>query len=167
MRPTPVLYCGATGPYEDSARQAWSAMSTWLEASRRPLALQRGFGLIHDHCAAVEPIERRYEACVELLPGLSADPENGIVRRVTPSGAYALARLKGCHRQIGEGFRRLRERWSESGSIVIDVERPCMAIYLNDPATTPDEELLTQICVPVWLPIRVGKRRRIVPMIRA
>ena len=28
-----------------------------------------------------------------------------------------------------------------------------MEIYLNDPATTPDEDLLTEIRVPVWLPI--------------
>lgn len=167
MRPTPVLYFGATGPYEESAQQAWDRLLGWLDADRRGLGHPRGYGIFRQDETSSEPHMIRYDACIELKPGFSADPSNGIVRRVTPHGAYALARLKGCHRQIGESFRRIREQWSETDAIVIDTERPYMEIYLNDPATTPPDELLTQLCVPVWLPIRVGKRRRPVQMIRA
>ncbi len=167
MRPTPVLYSGATGSFEQSAQQAWNTMLGWLDADQRRLGSPRGFGIFREDETSSEPQIYRYDACIELKPGFSADPSNGIVRRVTPHGAYALARIKGSHRRIGETFRLICEEWSESDAIVIDRERPFMHIYLNDPATTPADELIAQLCVPVWLPIRVGKRRRQVPMIRA
>ena len=159
MRPTPVLYFGAIGPYEESIRRAWDTMLSWLEAHNLRHAAPRGFGIIHDHCGSIAPPLRRYDACVELLPGFSPDPSSGIVRKVTPSGAYAQVNLKGCHGQIAECFRRLREQWSEADTLVIDETRPYMEIFLNDPAATPREELLTQLCIPVRTTLRIGKLR--------
>ena len=78
---------------------------------------------------------------------------------MTPSGAYAQFSLKGCHGQIGDNFRRIREQWSEADALVIDETRPYMEIYLNDPAATPREELLTQLCVPVCTTLSIGKLR--------
>jgi AraC family transcriptional regulator len=159
MRPTPVLYFGAIGPYEESIGRAWDRMLSWLEAHNLRSAAPRGYGIIHDHCGAIAPPLRRYDACVELLPGFSPDPTSGIVRKVTPSGAYAQVNLKGCHRQIADRFRRLREQWSADDTLVIDETRPYMEIFLNDPAATPREELLTQLCVPVRTTLRIGKLR--------
>ncbi len=167
MRPTPVLYFGVTGAYEESAQRAWNTMRGWLDSNRVRLGPPRGFGLFQDEPASAEEHLCRYDACVEMRPGLAADPSNGIVRKVTPSGAYAIARLKGHHRQISDGFKRIRGLWSEADAIVVDPDRPYMEIYLSDPATTPAGELIAQLCVPVWLPIRVGRRRRPVTMIRA
>lgn len=159
LRPTPVLYFGAVGPYEESASRAWEVMLSWLEARDLRRAAPRGYGIIHDHSGSTVRPLRRYDACVELLPGFSPDPSSGIVRKVTPSGAYALHCLKGCHDQIADGFRRLREQWSEEDALVIDETRPFMEIFLNDPASTPPDELLTQLCVPVRTTLRVGKLR--------
>lgn len=159
MRPTPVLYFGAIGPYEESIGRAWDRMLSWLEAHNLRSAAPRGYGIIHDHCGAIAPPLRRYDACVELLPGFSPDPTSGIVRKVTPSGAYAQVNLKGCHRQIADRFRRLREQWSADDTLVIDETRPYLEIFLNDPAATPREELLTQLCVPVRTTLRIGKLR--------
>jgi DNA gyrase inhibitor GyrI len=159
MRPTPVLYFGAVGPYEESIGRAWNTMLSWLEAHNLRRATPRGFGIIHDHSGSIAPPLRRYDACVELLPGFSPDPSSGIVRKVTPSGAYAQVNLKGCHGQIAENFRRIREQWSEADALVIDETRPYVEIYLNDPAATPREELLTQLCVPVCTTLRIGKLR--------
>lgn len=167
MRPTPVLYFGVTGSYEESAQRAWHGMLGWFDTNRLGLGLPRGFGIFREDGSSDEVQTYRYGACIELKPGLSADPSNGIVRRVTPHGAYALARLKGGHQLIGEKLQRIRQHWSETDAIVIDRERPYMEVYLNDPATTPPDDLMTQLCVPVWLPIRVGKRRRAIQMIRA
>ena len=159
MRPTPVLYFGAIGPYEESITRAWGKMLSWLEAHNLRRATPRGFGIIHDHSGSIAPPLRRYDACVELLPGFSADPPSGIVRKVTPSGAYAQFNLKGSYGQIGESFRRIRNQWSEADALVIDETRPYMQIFLNDPAATPPEELLTQLCVPVRTTLRIGKLR--------
>ena len=167
LRPTQVLYSAATGSFEQSAQQAWNRMIGWLDADQRRLGSPRGYGIFREDETSAAPQTYRYDACIELKPGFSADPSKGIVRRVTPHGAYALARIKGSHRRIGESYRRIREQWSETDAIVIDRERPYMQIYLNDPATTQPDELVAQLCIPVWLPIRVGKRRRPITMIRA
>ena len=159
MRPTPVLYCGAVGPYEESVARAWDKLFSWLEARNLRSSTPRGFGIIHDHAGSTAPPLHRYDACVELLPGFSADPSSGIIRKVTPSGAYAQVSLKGCHGQIGESFRRIREAWSDTDALAIDDTRPYMEIYLNDPVTTPRDELLTQLCVPVCTTLRVGTLR--------
>lgn len=159
MRPTPILYFGAVGPYEESISRAWNTMLAWLEAHNLRRATPKGFGIIHDHCGSIAPPLRRYDACVELLPGFSPDPSSGIVRKVTPSGAYAQVNLKGCHNQIAENFKRIREQWSEADALVIDETRPYVEIFLNDPAATPREELLTQLCVPVCTTLKIGKLR--------
>jgi DNA gyrase inhibitor GyrI len=159
MRPTPVLFFGAVGPYEKSATKAWERMLSWLESHDLRRAGARGFGIIHDHSGMAAAPHRRYDACVELLPGFAPDPPNGIVRKVTPSGAYAQMLLKGCHGQIAEGFRRMREQWSEEDALIVDETRPYMEIFLNDPGSTPKEELLTELCVPVRTTLRVGKLR--------
>lgn len=166
MRPTPVLYFGVTGSYEDSAQQAWDGMLGWFGAKSLRIDKPRGFGIFREDEASAETTVYRYGACIELKPGLRAEPSKGIVRRVTPHGAYAFARLKGSHQRIGEKFRQIREQWSEPEGFVIDPERPYLELYLNDPATMRADDLVTQLCVPVWLPIRVGKRRRAIPMIR-
>ena len=159
MRPTPVLYVGAIGPYEESIGRAWNKMLSWLEAHNLRRATPRGFGIIHDHCGAIAPPLRRYDACVELLPGFAPDPSSGIVRKVTPSGAYAQVTVTGCHGQIAEGFRRIREHWSDTDALVIDETRPYVEIYLNDPGATAREELVTQLCVPVRTTLPIGKLR--------
>jgi AraC family transcriptional regulator len=166
LRPTPVLSFGVTGSYEASAQQAWDRMLGWLGANPLGVARPQGFGIFREDGSSPDTQVYSYGACIEHKPGLFADPSNGIVRGVTPHGAYALARLKGDHHSIGENFRRIRQQWLESDTMVVDPERPYLEIYLNDPATQPPDELVTQLCVPLWLPIRVGKRRRAVPMLR-
>ena len=42
---------------------------------------------------------------------------------------------------------------------MIDETRPYMQVFLNDPAATPREELLTQLRVPVRTTLRIGKLR--------
>ena len=43
MRPTPVLYFGAIGPYEELIARAWNNMLSWLEARNLRRATPRGF----------------------------------------------------------------------------------------------------------------------------
>ena len=77
MRPTPVLYFGAVGPYDDTVSRAWDTMLSWLDAHDLRRATPRGFGIIHDHSGVTAPPLQRYDACIELLPGFSADASLG------------------------------------------------------------------------------------------
>lgn len=149
LRPTPVLHCRAVGPYDRSVKEAWGTLLGWLDARDLRRLGPRAFGVIHDNARSTAPSARRYDACVELVPGLRAEPEFGIVRKLTPGGAYAQGYLKGCYGQISEGFRYMCSQWAAAEKLRIDTSRPLMEIYLNDPARTPREEWLTQLCVPI------------------
>ncbi|MFN3746199.1 MAG: GyrI-like domain-containing protein [Hyphomicrobiaceae bacterium] len=149
QRPMPVLHYRAVGPYEQAVKDAWGALLGWLDSQDMRKFSQRAFGIIHDWSPLAETATLRYDACVELVPGLSAAPELGITRRVTPSGAYAQGVLKGSYGQIRERFSYMCSQWASAENLRVDTSRPFMAVYLNDPATTPREERLTKLCVPI------------------
>lgn len=149
LRPVPVLQFRAVGPYDQSVKSAWQALFAWLDVRDLRKHTQRAFGIIHDRASATAPEALRYDACLELVPGLCADPEFGIVRGITPGGAYARGDLSGSHSQISDAFRFMCSQWAEAEKLRVDTTRPLMEIYLNDPAATPTEGLLTQLCVPI------------------
>jgi AraC family transcriptional regulator len=149
LRPTPVLHYRAMGPYDQSVKEAWGTLLGWLDAHDLRKLGPRAFGVIHDCSRSTDAAALRYDACVELVPGLRAEPDLGILRRMTPGGAYAQGFLKGCYSQISEGFRYISSQWAEAENLRIDTSRPFMEIYLNDPAATPKAEWLTQLCVPI------------------
>lgn len=149
MKPTAVLFARATGPYETSVQVAWGRMLSWLDEQRVRKRTPRGFGIINDNPRASDPDVRRYDACVELQPGLTTDPSSGIGRKMTPGGAYAVARIRGPHKVISDAFKHLRNVWVPEHGLRIDANRPHLEIYLNDPATTDPLNLLTDVCVPV------------------
>ncbi len=149
LRPTPVLYFRSVGPYDRSVKDAWGTMLSWLDAHDLRKFGPRAFGIVHDRARSTDAAALRYDACVELVPGLRADPELGIIRKVTPGGAYAQGFLTGCYGQISDGFRYMCSQWAEAEQLRVDSSRPLMEIYLNDPAKTPKSEWLTQLCVPI------------------
>ena len=82
--------------------------------------------------------------------GLASEPAKLPVRlqhRVIPSGRYARFVLTGPYAQIWQAFDRVFKTVAER-----KVElRPefCIENYLNDPRSTPEDQLLTEILVPV------------------
>lgn len=149
MKPTAVLYARASGPYEQSVEEAWGRMLSWLDLRRVRARTPRGFGIINDNPRSVHPGQRRYDACIELQPGLVSDSQAGIESKMTPGGAFAVARVRGPHAAISRAFKYLRSEWVPKHGLTVDEDRPHLEIYLNDPATTPADQLLTDVCVPV------------------
>jgi len=149
LRPCAVLQYRAIGPYDRSVKEAWETLLGWLDMRDLRKYNARAFGIIHDCSRMTDAEALRYDACVELVPGLSPDPEFGITRKMTPGGAYALGQIRGCHSQIGAAFRYMSSQWAEAEKLRVDSTRPLMEMYLNDPARTPKEEWLTQLCVPI------------------
>jgi AraC family transcriptional regulator len=60
----------------------------------------------------------------------------------------AVMTFKGPYAQIKSGYDQLYGGWLP-GSGEEPGDGPCYEIYLNDPRTTPPEELLTEICLPL------------------
>ena len=93
------------------------------------------------------PADRlRADACVELRT--EEEPPPGIVLGPVGGGRYAVYRLTGPYEGIAGAYRRLFEEWLPgSGERLAD--GPCIELYRSEPADTPVEQLVTDLCVPL------------------
>jgi AraC family transcriptional regulator len=147
--PKAVLYARAHGPYAASSFAAWNLMLDWLDQRRARARVPRGIGVIRDDPAKTGQFLRRYDACVEIIPGLESDLHAGIGRQTLPGGTYAVHMHKGAHQAISETLSALHRQWLPQTGHVIDDTRSFQEVYLNDPATTAPEDLRTELCIPI------------------
>jgi AraC family transcriptional regulator len=153
IRPASVLYARATGCYSVSALSAWERLDKWLAEMHARRQIKRAFGLFHDNPKITAPELIRYDACVELITALDADPNAGIARQTLSGGTYAVHTHIGGYGPMGELFSQLHREWIPKQGLEIDYDRPFMAIHLNDPHVTRQVHRRTELCVPV-LPLR-------------
>ena len=65
-----------------------------------------------------------------------------------PGGRFAVLTHEGPYALLGVGYNWLYGTWlPASGEAVRD--QPCCEIYLNSPIDTSQQELLTEICLPI------------------
>jgi AraC family transcriptional regulator len=105
----------------------------------------------HD-CKEMTSLDKfRYDACITRneLPH-DFQPEGNVGLQTIPGGLYAVVRHHGSLREIDITFRALYRLWlPESGYELVD--SPSFAIHQNLPFQTPEDELLTDIYLPVVL----------------
>jgi DNA gyrase inhibitor GyrI len=150
IRPLTVFYARSIGPYGTSVREAWEVMGCWLDKQEARGRVKRGYGLFRDSPLSTAPELLRYDACIQAIPGLDADPNAGIGRQVLPGGAYAVHAHVGSYDATGRVFSHLHRDLVGKHRLRIDGERPFLAVYLNDPQFTPEVHRRTEICVPVF-----------------
>lgn len=66
-------------------------------------------------------------------------------------GFYAVSLHRGPYDGLHQAFNRLYGSWLPESGYEAD-DRPCVEVYLNDPATTDPAELLTELRLPVRRP---------------
>lgn len=148
-----MVFARSTGGYEAAAQAAWDRLSQWLENQGARRQVKRGFGLFHDNPQVTPPELQRYDACVELMTGIDADPVAGISRQTLSGGTYAVHVHVGAYQRMGGLFSQLHRQWVPKQGLSVDYDRPFMAIHLNDPILTREVHRRTELCVPV-LPLR-------------
>ncbi|SFJ13025.1 AraC family transcriptional regulator [Albimonas pacifica] len=104
-------------------------------------------GLYHDDPESAPPETLRADACIALAAPPPAVPEGLELERL-PAGRWAIHTLHGPYAGIPDAFRRLYGLWlPESGEEPDD--RPALEIYLDEPSSTPEAELRTELCLPL------------------
>ncbi len=149
IRPTQVFYARVCGPYEIAAPAAWRRVSNWLDRKNARRLVQHVYGCCRDDPKLTAPELLRYDACVPVAVGLAVDDEQDIFRQTLPGGAYAVCTHVGSYAEAGSRFSDLRREIVPRHGLTIDLGRPFLAIYLNDPAVTREAYRRTELCVPV------------------
>lgn len=104
----------------------------------------RMFGAGHDDPAITPPEKLRSDACLTVPDSFAGTPELPVT--VLGDAEYATAVVKGPYSLLAPAFAHLRGVWGPDSGREF-ARAPSLAFYLNDPRTTPAEELLTEICV--------------------
>jgi AraC family transcriptional regulator len=150
--PIDVLFTRAVGVADDT-----ELMKIWFKlitAASIPVFMSektQRISVFHD-CKVTTPLAKfRYDASITRseLPH-DFQPEGNVGLQTIPGGLYAVIRHHGSLKGIDTTLRVLYRLWlPESGYEPID--SPSFAIHQNLPFQTPEDELLTDIYLPVAL----------------
>jgi AraC family transcriptional regulator len=135
------------GPYTDLPA-AFRRLYAWARAERR---LARGLptiGLSYNDAATTPPAAHRYDICLPIIAPAPTLPD-GLHLADVGAGLWAIHTLAGPYTAMPATFARLFAEWLPRSAHRRDPDRPCMEIYLNDPADVPPADLRTELCIPI------------------
>lgn len=143
---TTVIFVQRIGNYHKAAEKAWETICKY--AGPKGLINQgtQFFGVGYDDPSVTEPEKCRYEACITVNQPVQAEGEIGV--KQLRKGKYAVFTLKGSYDQLKSAYDYIFGPWMAENEVEFD-KSPGMEKYLNSPDETPEDQLLTEIWIPV------------------
>lgn len=147
-----VLFTRAVGVADDTElMKIWFKLITVASIPIFMSEKTQRISVFHD-CKVTTPLAKfRYDACITRseLP-YDFQPEGNVGLQSIPGGLYAVIRHHGSLKEIDTTLRVLYRLWlPDSGYELTD--SPSFAIHQNLPFQTPEDELLTDVYLPVAL----------------
>ena len=140
-----VIFVRHTGPYPKCG-EAWETLCKWAGPQG---FLQPGvefIGLCYDDPDITPADKIRYDACITVQS--EVQPEELVGVQTIEAGLYAMATHHGSYMKLSETYAELCGQWApQNGYEIRSV--PSMEVYLNSPEETPEDELLTDIHIPI------------------
>ena len=103
-------------------------------------------GIYHDNPEVTDEQKLRSDAAVTVHDGTTAEGDVQIGE--IAGGDYAIATHRGSYAGLAESYRWLYGVWlPQSGRVPADA--PCFERYVNNAAETPEDELITEIHLPL------------------
>lgn len=140
-----VAFVRHIGPYPECGK-AWEKLCMF--AGPKGL-LQPGVefvGLCYDDPEITPPEKIRYDACI-IVEG-DVQPEGEVGAQTIEAGLYAMATHHGSYTKLCETYASLCGQWAPANGYEIR-SIPSMEIYMNSPEDTPEDELVTDVYVPI------------------
>jgi AraC family transcriptional regulator len=145
MEETKIAYLKHTGPYTECGK-TWEKLCASKELMSRVTENTMFMGLCYDDPDITEDDKIRLDVCMSVDKDFEV-PEQFYTKSI-PAGDYAVLRHVGSYSGLHDRYRWLYSVWlPDSGRK--PKESYSMEIYRNSPETTPEEELVTDICIPL------------------
>ncbi len=143
---TRIAYLRHEGPLGLAVQHFWHAeVQPWLRRLGWPPQAQ--YGISHDDPVVSDPERCRYDAAVDVPPGLPVP--SGIFTARLPGGRYAALPFHGRAEHIGHAWSALLRDWLPDSGWQLDY-RPCFECYPVDSRVDPDTGVFgCDICIPV------------------
>ena len=145
MKPMRVAFMRHVGPY-DEVGKTWDAFLTVMGKDGYLGGNSMMFGICHDDPEVTPPAKIRYDACLTVDASFQPSGEIGV--QTVAGGRYAMTTHTGPYQQLGQTYAEFLGQWMPRSGHELR-HAPCFEVYLNDPQTTPPEELLTDIYAPL------------------
>jgi AraC family transcriptional regulator len=145
IEPMRVAFVRHTGPYQ-GAGEAWNKLCAWAGPKGLFGPQTRMLGVCHDDPDVTPPDKIRYDACMTAGPHIQAEGDVGV--QEIAGGEYAVVTHCGPYEKLSETYAYLCGQWL-AGSGREMRSAPAFEVYLNDPNTTPPDDLRTEIHLPL------------------
>ena len=140
-----VAFVRHIGPYNE-CETAWEKLCGWAAPKGLFTPDAKILGLAHDNPEETPPEKIRYDACVTV--GDDVQPEGEVGVQEIRGGDYAIYLHKGPYEKLAGVYEELYTRAIPASGREFAFD-PCFEVYVNDPRSTPPEELMTEIYVPL------------------
>lgn len=128
----------------------WQKLILWA-SPRRLLGRNpeiRGVGLLWDNPQKIHMRNRRYDVGVPIEPGDMVHVETPVMMLVTAPGRYLHASHKGSYENINSTYEDIFNGAFRYDGWVLTAQ-PIVEIYRNSPSEVSEDELYTDIYLPV------------------
>jgi len=143
--PLTVAFVRHVGPYKE-CHAAWGKLCS-NPAVRKSMGRDTlAIGICYDDPDVTEPDKIRYDACVTISEDFV--PGAGVEKQQIEEGPYAVLIHKGSYDGLHDTYRWLFGEWLPGSGRELK-SAPSLEVYRNDPNTTPPEQLVTEIRVPL------------------
>lgn len=132
------------GPYEEVG-EAWETLCTWAGPKGLIRENTQFIGLSYDDPDVSDESTIRYDACITLEGECSGEGE--VVVKEIPGGEFATVLHVGPFEKLHETYREFYQWLAGSGREV--KHGPSTETHLNDPETTPPEDLRVEVSIPL------------------
>ncbi len=143
--PLRVAFIRHIGPYHE-CKPAWNKLYAWAWAKRLLNDASNYIGICHDDPQITPEDKIRYDACITVDGSIEAEGEIGI--QMIEGGEYAVTLHKGPHERIENTYAELMGEWLLASGRELR-ELPAFEVYKNSPDEVSQEELLTEIYLPL------------------
>lgn len=144
-KPVRVAFVRHIGPYKDCCK-AWETLCEYGQQHGLMSPKTQWIGISHDDPDVTSPDKLRYDACMPVDDKFTATGEIGV--QEIPGGEYAVMTHRGPYSNLIHAYRFFYGEWLPNSGREL-VSMPGFEIYRNAPETTPPEELLTDIYIPL------------------
>lgn len=143
--PMKVAFVRHVGPYTE-CKPAWDKLMAWAGPKGLMGPDTPCLGICYDDPEITPADKIRYEACLAISEEIEGEGEVGV--QELAGGDYAVTTHRGPYTELHKTWTSLYGQWLPQSGYECR-EAPAFEVYLDYPETTPEEELRTDICVPV------------------
>lgn len=148
LKPIQVIYTQVNNPYhqKNAFTTAWTKLAKFMKVDGLPGNKHEYYSLSNDISSITEPEMCRVYVCISNYD--QAKPSGIFGIKTINGGLFAVFTHKGSYKQLDSLYCKIYRSWVLKSEYELR-DTGFFEKYLNSPNTTPEDDLLTEIYIPI------------------